>query len=158
MDTLKKSTTSYNPNVLFLELGPEAITKAIEGGVFTYDEMVQAREDSASFMDEVCAEWPPQRVKEFVLSEYRRKCEWTLKKISELETANNDARRRGVSFKDRQTFTAKIETLRKMFTEYKAKGLEYKKKDLRATSFFTPGDEKLIREWGYEKWLKYRLI
>lgn len=158
MDTLKKSTTSYNPNILFLELGPEAITKSIEGGVFTYDEMVQAREDYATFLDELVQEWTPDKTKAFVLNEYRRKCEWALKKIGELEIENNDARRRGVSYKERQTFTAKIDTLRKMFADHKAAGLKYKNKTIKATDFVTPGDVKLIREWGYEKWLKYRLI
>jgi hypothetical protein len=158
MDTLKKLTTLYNPNILFLELGPETISKSIELEAFTLDEITKAHEDYAAFLDELVREWTPEKTKEFVLAYYRHKCETCLKKISELEITNHDARRNGVSYKDRQSFTVKINAGRQVFAESKQKGVYYSKRKVSATDFITPGDVKLIMEWGYEKWLKYRLI
>lgn len=145
-------------NFIYLELGPDGLTKAIELEALTLEEAEAAQEEWLKFRVDLNLEWPPERIKEYILAELRRKCEWYLKKREALELENRDARVKGVSFKDRQHYSAKITALNGLFADTKAKGLKYSKQDLSIRDFVKPIDAEVVHTKGFENHLKFALI
>ncbi len=147
-------------NLIYLEV-PQAIPLLIEAGELTLEEAEAAQTLYDAFREKLDAEWPPARTKEFMLSLARAKCQFAIDKIKAIELENLDARKRGVSFKERQKFSTSIDVLRKMFEDHKKQGLEWKKlpeASFRASLYVKPLDVALIEEKGFEHHLKYLLL
>lgn len=145
-------------NFLFLELEGETIAQLIAAGEVSFEEMEKTKDEYAQFLTNLNIEWPAERVKEFILAELRRKCEWCVKRTQEIEFENRDARTKGVSFKDRQKYSKQLEELKKLFHDLRAKGVEYSKQNLLAQQFVTPIHAQVILSDGFEKYLKLAII
>lgn len=149
-------TSSFN--FLFLELEGEGIAKAIELGAVTLEEMEATRNAYDAFIEKLEQEWPSERLKEFVLTRKREGCKWAVKKIEALELENRDARVKGVSFKERQTYTTKINALKKLFSEYREQGIYWSKQTPHVIQFAKPVDVEFIQSRGFETHLKLAII
>ncbi len=147
-------------NLFYLQFA-EGVPKLIELGEITLEEMEDAQTHYNAFREKLDAEWTPTRTKAFALSLARTKCQFAIDKIKAIELENADARKRGVSFKERQKFSTSIDGLRKMFEDHKKQGLEWKKMpeaSFRASLYVKPLDVALIEEKGFEHHLKYLLL
>lgn len=154
MDTSKKSPSS-SENFIYLELGSDGLTKTIELGVLTLEEAEDAQTRYDAFIAMLESEWPPDRLKEYVIDVKRNRYNWVAKKIQELELKNKDERIRGVSFKDRKHYSSKIDVLQKMLEETKQQGIECGKKSFTVKQFVTPLSTDFINKHGFALHLKY---
>lgn len=107
--------------------------------------------DYVAFVEELEAQWPPERIKALVLEHKRKMCEKILAEIKQLELDNKEARIRGVSYKDRQSFTAKIKVRRTVFNWVREEGLQAKRGTFYAREFATPDFVPLIQKYGFEQ-------
>lgn len=154
MDTSKSSIISSKENLIYLD-APDIEVLYVAHGLITEEALERAKQEYHAWLTALETEWPPNRVKQAILEEFRRKCEWTLKKRETLEISNRDARSRGVSYAERKKTSSQIEALTKLFNEYKARGLEYKKRnDIYARNFLTPLDVIVCEEKGFEHILR----
>ncbi len=144
-------------NLFYLQ-EPEMIPKLIELGQITYEEVADAQTLYDAFREKLDAEWTPTRTKELLLNLERDRCQFALSKIKAIELENADARKKGVSFKERQKYSTSIDVLRKMFEEHKQKGLVYKRGTYKASQFVTPLDVAVIEEKGFEHHMKFLTI
>lgn len=148
--------TSFNKEHVML-LGMEDV--AISTGVASVEDMQQARKDYNAFIYELAQEWPPERLKEYVLQQLRDKYASAAKYLQKLEVDNRDARARGVSYKEREkTFTAKIRGGHEYIRELKKRGQEAKTWDYTLSGWVGPMDAAYVQEHGLEKHLKYAVL
>src|SRR5690606_20039417 len=98
------------------------------------------KRDCWDALDELEKEWTPERLKEYVLARMRERYQRTAKYVQQLELENKDARMRGVSYKDRTSFTAKIKTGLEVLRQYTQEGKEAKRKTYRIRDMVVPLD------------------
>lgn len=141
-------------NLIYLEV-PEVIPLLIEAGEITYDEAVALGTRYDAFLAKLDAEWTPTRLKEFLLTRQRNKLRWLQKKWETLELENADARKKGVSYKEREKYSSQIATLKKMWQEDREQGIKLSKATLKASNLVKPLDLEFIESRGFEEFLKY---
>lgn len=108
--------------------------------------------DYVAFVEDLEAQWPPERIKALVLEHKRKVCEKILAEIKALEQGNKDARSQGMSYADRQkNFTVKIKVARTVFNWVRDEGLQINRGTFRASDFITPEFVPLILENGFEQ-------
>lgn len=99
-------------------------------------------------------EWPEDRLRKYMLAELRESCEWAKKKKEVLELENRELRRKGVSYKDRQRVSIKIQVLADLFQKWRDQGVEYSKNPMKLTEFVAPEDIGWIQVVGLERHLR----
>lgn len=152
---MNQMKTSFD--ILHWLAAPAVIPGLIDRGVVTQEEMEEAAYDYHDFLTELEKEWPPERIKEWVVEEKRRHYQNTAKYIQKLELDNRDARVRGVSYKEREkTFTAKMATARKVLAQVKQEGLDVKKQTFAVRELVSPLDVPFIESQGFEKHIRYK--
>ena len=125
---------------------------------FTVEDLLEAEGEFAEFCLDLEAEWPPDRIKSFLLDEYRDRCKRCLEKEKELEVENRDQRAQGASYKDRKIYSTRIIAIRQLFNEYRSIGLRLKKMTFTARQFVTPSQMALIQSRGFETTLRLAII
>lgn len=147
-------TSLTSDKLVWLEM-PEAITTAIEQGLTSMEEMEDARKEYDIFLDELAVEWTPEKLKEWVLTNYRSKCEWALKRVKELELENRDARVRGMSYKERvEKYNKKITAGRNVFEAWRKQGIEATRMTFNVRAMVKPLDMPFIQERGMDRFLR----
>lgn len=129
---------------------PEVLPLAIEAGNLTMEEAEDAKSRYDAFVEELEAEWPDVRVKEFLLAKARRSCKYAAKKLADTELENKEARRKGISYADRQIYTKRMQAAKEFFIEWRDKGLKWSKQSFTARQFVTPLDVDFIQERGFD--------
>src|SRR4051812_46916887 len=104
--------SSYSDTTIFLGLG-EATSKVIEAGMVTYEEIEDAQKIFDECVAKIEAEWPPERVKEWLIANERSKYAFFKKRRTEVEIENREARMRGISYQARARFGKQLEALEK---------------------------------------------
>lgn len=145
---------------MYLEFDLDLVHKFIEAGYLTMEEFIDLKQWWSDEMGKLREQYPPEKVKEILLAEQRRRCEWCLNKIKALELENRDARTRGVPYSKRNHYSRQIEILRKMFEDNKQKGLWYKRNNSSSDllTWVKPLDLERVRRVGLESFLKYATI
>lgn len=114
--------------------------------------------DYIVLMDDLQKEWPPERLHQFTLDYLRESCQWALEKRKELERENKELRQKGVSYKQRQAYTVKINALDSLFNKWKIRGIKYKREFPRFCDIVQPEDIPYIDAVGFEMHLRSALI
>jgi len=100
--------------------------------------------------------WSPEQIREYLLSKYRELYKDTAAYRQELEIKNSEARRNGVSFKERKALMDKIEIGAKVALAYRHAGENipnYSFEDL-----VSPENLPFIEQYGMEKFLKLEVV
>lgn len=130
----------------------------VDGGHTTVEALEAEQSLYDAFIVRLNLEWPSDRIKAFMLEDYRERCRMCLEKEKVLEIENKDARRMGMSFTERRVFTERIKGIRQLFNEYRDVGLRVKKGSFSATDLVTPSDMALINTHGFEYVLRRAII
>lgn len=141
----------------YLSLGGEVISKLIEKGELTMEQMEDAQAEYTGYVATIEAEWPPEKILLTLLEDTRNAFAWCRTRIQKLERANDEARRAGKSYKDRLHFSqdiTKVEEFRvrvvergkKLSADYKAGNFEPYGP---ARRYFGPGDMSWIEKFGF---------
>lgn len=108
---------------------------------------------------ELEVEWPPARVKEFVMNYLRESCQWAFKRREEIELENKDARIKGVSYKDRKKYSVQLEALNDLLRKWRKMGIEFDGKTPTINDFIRDeGDIELIHKLGVEHQIKSVIV
>lgn len=147
-----------------LSLPTDLQVRLIGTGDVTAEELQDARDAYQALLGAIEKEWPPQRITEWQTSRYRAFWKFYRKRLSEIESENESARRRGVSYKERATFSKKISALQELLKETEAKGKQWAR-DLRSKNYrvsaktvTNPDDYGVIHAKGFEEHLKYAML
>lgn len=100
------------------------------------------------------SEWPENKLRKFIADHLRESCEFALKKRSELEIENKDARMKGVSYAKRKRYTMRIETADFHFKKWKEMGISYSKRLPKMSDLVRPEDMSYIHNFGFEEHVK----
>lgn len=152
-----KKMTTLTSSLLFLQQ-PETIEVGITYGLVTAEELEDAQHQFAAFISKLEEEWPSDKIKEYVVQKKRERYQSTARFIQKLELDNRDARVRGVSFKDRQSFTVKINIGHKVLKDLQKEGNDAKRHTYPVRQLVGPLDMQFIQEMGFEKWLNHNII
>jgi hypothetical protein len=137
----------------YLLTAPDLIHLFVEEGLTTVEEMEEANVAYNEWFAELEKEWPPERVKEAVLSLMRERYQKTALYIKKLELDNRDARVRGVSYKERQKNHHRIEVGTRVLKEYAEEGKAAAKVTFTVKDMVTPLDMDQVQKEGFEKYL-----
>lgn len=143
--------------LVFLE-NPQGVDFAVKHELCTVDDLEDAKGKYETFLRSLEQEWPPERIREYVVQDLRNRYQQTARFIQKLELDNRDARVRGVSYKDRQSFTAKIKIGHDLVRKIQKAGTEAKRANYHVRSMVRPTDTPLIFRDGFEKHLQYTVL
>lgn len=144
---------------IFWLQAPDLIGGLIERGEATFEDMEQANTNYKDFIFYLEKEWPPERIKAYVVQKKREQYAKTKKYIEDLELKNRDARVAGVGFKERQEkYVKKIGIGERVLAQYAEEGKALKNETFSVSSLVTPLDMGVIKKDGFEKYLYYRLL
>lgn len=104
------------------------------------------------------AEWPPERLRQYILDYLRNSCQWAQQKKMELELDNRDARMLGVPYSQRKAISVKIDALDQLFAKWRARGIEYKNLEIKVSDIVQPEDLSYIQGMGFEWHLRSAII
>lgn len=156
--------SSSSENLIYLTLG-SAVSKLIEAGEVPLEDVQDAQEYYDTFVKELEAEWPAQRICEWLLNREREKYKFYRKTLAEKETENKEARIKGMSYAARQKFSRQIIALEGLMKDSEKKGAGYAQSlktkncgQYRALNYVSPLVVDLIHLKGFEHHLKYATI
>lgn len=110
------------------------------------------------FLVDLDQQYPPEKLKEMVLTELRRSYRQAGLRLKELEAENRNARIAGMSYKDRQSFTEKLKAGQRVAKELKDLANHVKANPPDIFKMVTPLDAPRIQERGFETWLNSALL
>lgn len=150
-------------NLICLEIGGAYMGPYIDSGEITTDELERADQAFRSFKSELSIQLErengPDWVRTFILNKMRRRYQWASKKIKELEIENQEARQKGVSYKNRETYGKRIASLEKWLKEIEQTGIYYKQAEVvDAGDFISPIDVPSIRKKGFKHRLNMHFL
>lgn len=126
---------------------------AINSGLLMEDTFLKQKAEYEAFMAELEASWPEERIANFLLEEYRLRYKGTAERIKELEVENAEARRNGVSYRQRLAIAEKIKNGMAVAKAYRATGERVKGDRWSVRELVKPLDVQFVKEWGMEKYL-----
>lgn len=144
-------------NFSLLELSGDALSVGVENESWNMEDITDAKEEYARFLFEIDAAWPPEKLKELLISLLREHYAFLIKKRTELEKENADARRKGVPFADRRMYSTKIASLEGVINETRMNGQKLGRlapTAFLASSLISPSEASEIDRLGFEEWLK----
>jgi hypothetical protein len=137
-----------------LACGPEYITKAIEAGDFTLEQMEDALNEYEEFVAQISTEWPATRIRTFLEDKVKKELEFYRTQKAWAENENHVARQRGVSYKGRAGFVEKIQACDKLIAEGLIQLNNYNQYPLySAKRYIQPDEMDAVRNRGFEKHL-----
>lgn len=143
--------------MLYLE-SPQIALCAIESGLLMEDTFLKQKAEYEAFIAELEATWTPDTITEFLLQEYRSRYKATAERIKELETENAEARRNGISYKERLVLAEKIKTGMAVAKAYRAAGERAKGERLTVKELVKPLDVQFVKGWGMENYLRRTVV
>lgn len=148
----------HNEHIFWLE-APDLIGGLIERGTLTMDAMIEANINYRDFIFHLEKEWPPERIKNYLIGQKREQYVKAKEYIAGLELKNRDARVAGVGFKERQEkYTKKIAVGEKVLEEYVKEGKALKGMAFSVSGMVSPLDMGTIQKDGFEKYLYFTLL
>jgi len=128
-------------------------------GITNQDEIAKQKKAAEQLTSEIALEWPTDRLKQSILDFLRERASWSILERNKSEITNEEERRKGVSYKNRQKHVARIRAAEALRDHCKRVGVMYSKRGtIAATEFFTDADLDYIRAVGFEHHLKGRLL
>lgn len=132
----------------------EFIDVAVKEGLVTFDAIDKMSQEFESFSWEIEKQWPPSRIKEFIVQHHRDTYAKCGKRIREVELENRDDRIRGVSFANRKKHADKMKFLYDYATHSAKRGIDAKSLVYDVRLMVEPTDMILIERSGFEFFLK----
>lgn len=102
---------------------------------------------------ELESEWPPSRIKNYIIERKRLLYKRSALLIQKTELANKDARAKGESYNDRQRFTRKIKAGYGYVRKLKQEAATAKATTYSVQSMVKPTDVSFIQRMGFEEFL-----
>lgn len=142
---------------MWLEM-PENIPTGVEHGLVAYDALEDADVAYRQFLAELAIVWTPEAIMEFALSQKRTLYRYIATRIPQLERENADARAKGTSYQERQSFTVKLEQAHKALVQVQQQAEYLKRTKLPISHFVRPTDMPSIHKNGVEAYLSNLFI
>ncbi|HBC58485.1 MAG TPA: hypothetical protein DCZ03_15105 [Gammaproteobacteria bacterium] len=141
---------TYYKNLVWI-----GIPQAVYHGLVDPEEMLETVRKFKKFKEFIKNQWPEDRVRKWHKDQINKRIDLYKKSIERIERENKDSRIGGVPYKDRISFTVKIEKLDNLIENCL---LELKKTDSMSYNWdniISPLDVPFIRKTGVEKHLLY---
>ncbi len=132
----------------------EFIDMAVEAGLCTFEEIDKMSDEFETFSYGIEKEWPPSRIKEFVIQHHRDTYAKCGKMIGDVELENRDDRVKGVSFLERKKHTDKMKMLYDHATRSAKRGIDAKALIYDVRVMVEPTDMIFIERSGFEAFVK----
>jgi len=136
-----------------LESEADALVLATNG-LIDPNKLEEYRQRAQEKITALASEWTPQRIKDFLLEEKRNQHKTIAKKITQIERENYDARAKGVSYKDRQTFTVKLAEAKKLLVRVRQEGAEISRKHYTVETLISPTLLPSVEKRGFTTFLR----
>lgn len=137
---------------------PECIPTGLAHGLIDAETMEATKTAYDAFIATLRNDWTPSRILAHLTDEQRKNYKSTAYFIQKLELDNRDARVRGVSYKERQSFTAKIKTGYKLLQDIQRSIPTLKSKNITVDGLVRPSDMGFIQQYGFGEYLRQNVL
>jgi len=144
-----KTLTSRQATLLAFN-DSELTTLMVCWGLITKEEVETASTQYRSFLGELDREWPPNRVKDWVINFKRERFKRVATNLQNTEFENSNQRVKGISYSQRKRNNDKLKFGIKYLNRLKKDGLEAQKGTYNVSNIVQPMDVPTILEKGLE--------
>jgi len=132
----------------------EFIDVAVKEGLVSFEEIDKMSDEFETFSYSIEKEWPPSRIKEFIVQHHRDTYAKCGKMIGDVELENRDDRIKGVSFAERRKHTDKMKRLYDYASHSAKRGIDAKALVYDVRIMVEPTDMIFIERSGFKEFLK----